>query len=330
MPLCDHGRSEAQAMRDNLPVTLNSPIHRGIVVNWDDMQKIWWHAFDHILRVVPEDYPVFMTEGPFNPKAKRKAMAEIMFESFRSPAMGVAIQPLLSLFATGRTTGIVLESGYGVSYTVPIYNGDVFHQAIMRMNLAGRDLTDYLTKTLNERGYAVERKIVTEIKEKMCYVSLDFKSDMANAVSSSSFEESFTLPDGQNITIGNERFRCPEVMFQPSLLGKEYSGTPGIHEAIYNSIIKCDVKIRKDLYANTVISGGSTMYPGIDDRMRNEIKALAPSTVEIAITAPDERKYSAWLGGSICASYSGFRDMWISKQEYDEVGPSIIDKKSLC
>lgn len=304
------------------------PLEHGIVTNWDDMEKIWHHAFFSELRVDPSEHPVLLTEAPLNPKANRERMTQIMFESFSIPAFYVAIQAVLSLYASGRTSGIVIDSGDGVTHTVPIYEGYSLPHAVQRIDLAGRDLTQWLAKLLMQRGYSfttsAELEIVRDIKQQLCFVAEDYEKELAAADNNSSLEKEYELPDGQTISVGSERFSCPEALFKPELLGNEMTG---IHTTTFTSIMKTDIDIRKDLYSNMVMSGGTTMFAGIASRVQKELEALAPSSVKIKVVAPPERQYSVWIGGSILSSLSTFQQMWVSKNEYEEMGPSIVHRK---
>ena len=317
---------EAQVKRGVL--NLKYPIEHGVVTNWDDMERVWHHTFFNELRTPADEHPVLLTEAPLNPKQNREKMTQIMFDTFNVPAFYVAIQAVLSLYSSGRTTGMVFDSGDGVTHVVPIYEGYALPHAIQRIDIAGRDITNHLVRLLTERGFSLnnsaEREIVRDVKEKLCFIALDYNEEMAKAKTSPDLEKQYELPDGSHLTIGNERFRAPEALFQPSLLGLDIDGAD---ETTYKSIMKCDLDIRRDLYGNVVLSGGTTMYPGIGERLTKELTNRAPPSMKVKVVAPPERKFSVWIGGSILSSLSSFQQMWISKAEYDEAGASIVHRK---
>jgi actin-related protein len=292
------------------------------------MEKIWHHTYYNELRKQPEEHPTLLTEAPLNPKNNREKMTTVFFETFNVPAFYIAIQAVLSLYASGRTTGIVMDSGDGVSHTVPIYEGYALPHAIMRLDLAGRDLTTYMVKLLTETGHtfttSAEHEIVKDMKEKHCYVALEPQEETKKASNSSELTVAYELPDGNIVNLNSERFRCPEVLFNPTLIGREFDG---IAKTTYDSIMKCDLDVRRELYLNIVLSGGTTMYPGIGERMTKDISALAPASMKVKVAAPAERKYSVWIGGSILSSLGTFKNMWITKEEYNETGPAIVHRK---
>ena len=335
--------SRAQELRGLL--SLKYPMKHGIVEDWNDMERIWNHVFTQELKVHPDEHPVLLTEAPLNPLKVREKYAEIFFETFNVPALYISMQAVLSLYASGRTTGVVLDSGDGVSHAVPIYEGFALPHAIMRMDVAGREVTEQLQLLLRKAGYvfhtSAEKEVVRQLKEKLCYVAFSPEreersmaaisgSDMGKsggttgidgAYASEGKKATYKLPDGTEIVLGAERFRAPEVLFQPSLLGMEYDG---VHKQIYHAICASDLELRRTLYGNIVLSGGSTLFGNFGDRMLAEMRQLAPKDVKIRISAPPERKYSTWIGGSILGSLDTFKKMWISAQEYQEDGVSAV------
>ncbi|KAI9639690.1 actin family [Dioszegia hungarica] len=330
-----HPRVMAGAIQDNIFIgrraqelrgllKIRYPMEHGIVMDWDDMERIWGWVYSDGLKALSEEHPVLLTEAPLNPRQNRDVAAQIFFETFNVPAFFTSVQAVLSLYSSGRTTGIVLDSGDGVTHAVPVFEGFSMPHAIRRIDLAGRDVTDQLQLLLRKNGHylhtSAEKEVVRQIKEKTCYLSLNpAKEEKDNGGALGEFR----LPDGKMIQLGTERFLAPEILFNPEIIGQEY---PGVHQVIVDSINRTDLDLRKSLYSNIVLSGGSTLCTGFGDRLLAEVKKLNKE-VKLKIYAPPERIYSTWIGGSILAGLSTFKKMWVSADEYKE-DPDIIHKKA--
>lgn len=292
-------------------------LNRGVVSDWDALEVLWQHLFYCRLGVQPEELAVLVADSPISPRTNREKVAEILFERFHVPAMQTAHQALLALYAYGRTTGLVLGSGHGTSYVAPILTGDLAPLDTYRLDVAGVDLTEYLAQLLLAGGHSPpEKGLVNQIKEACCYVALDMKAEMARAQAG----VDFVLPDKQVITLGSERFRCPEALFQPNLLGLNQ---PGLPQLALLSISRLEAKQQEQLLANVVLEGGSTLLSGFPERLRQD---LGPGAT---VLGSPHRAIAAWLGGSIMASRDSFQSLWLSRREYEEEGPWAIYKYHL-
>ncbi|KAI3619834.1 actin binding protein [Moniliophthora roreri] len=350
---------EAAQNRNYLQVT--QPMEHGIIRNWEDMRHLWNYTFDEKLRIDPRGRKVLLTEPPMNPKKNREKMAEVMFEEYGFGGVYVAIQAVLTLYAqgaiiitpihiamlmelscphySGLTTGVVVDSGDGVTHIVPVYDGFSLPHLTRRLDIAGRDVTRYLIKLLLMRGYAFNRtadfETVREIKEKLCYVSYDLDLDTKLSEETTVLVENYQLPDGRNIKVGSERFEAPECMFQPHLVDVEQ---PGVAEMLFQTIQSAAVDVRADLYKHVVLSGGSSMYPGLPSRLEKEMKQLYLTRVlngdperlnkfKIKIEDPPRRKHMVFLGGAVLADIMKHREeFWVTREEWYEKGVQALDK----
>ncbi|XP_038603315.1 actin-85C-like [Tachyglossus aculeatus] len=317
---------EAQAKRGIL--SLRYPLRHGIVTAWDDMEKIWSYIYWHELRERPSQQPVLVTEAPQNPHANRARMTEILFESFQVPALYVGLQALMALYSSGRTTGLVLDSGDGVTTTVPVFRGHCLRHGVSRADFAGRDVTTHLATLLLETGHSfvssAEQEIVRDIKERMCFVEADPTRRRRRRAPTRL--RNYLLPDGRPIQVGDQLWRAPEALFDPLGAGVE---APGVHRMAFHSVTHCSRSTHKEIWANVVLSGGSTLFRGLRERLGRELRALAPEAPPIAITAPPNRLYSVWVGASVLASLSSFREMWVTGAAYREFGPSVMQRRCL-
>lgn len=329
---------EASDLRSMLEV--NYPMENGVVRNWDDMTHLYDFTFgEKKLNINPRDSRILLTEPPLNPTKNREKMVELMFERYQFHSVHIAIQAVLTLYAQGLVTGLVVDSGDGVTHFCPVFDGFSLPHLTRRLDIAGRDITRYLIKLLLLRGYAFNHsadfETVRMMKEKLCYVAYDVDLEQKLALETTVLVEPYTLPDGRVIKVGGERFNAPEALFQPHLINVD---GVGVAELLFNTIQAADIDTRSEFYKHIVLSGGSTMYPGLPSRLEREVKQLylervlkgdtsALSKFKIRIEDPPRRKHMVFMGGSVLADIMKDKDQfWVLRSEYEEEGIRALNK----
>ena len=312
---------------------------QGIINDWDSVELILSHAIKE-LKTTTKDRPFLLIEKNLSPASNREKFAEILFETFNSPHIYISSSASLSLYSSGRLTGLVVESGEYLTHSVPIYQGHPLNYATEELNIGGNQITIFLMQLLTQRGYSCKEEYKKEfeiIKEKLTHVSFDFEDEMKTQNSPMGYEKHYELPDGEMIILGDERFRCCEILFQPHLFYGENSNNnlnnnsnskEGIHSLINKSINKVDFGIQREICSNIVLAGGSTLFNGFNTRLQKELSSVVSSTIPVKIISPYERQFSSFIGGSILSSYSDFVSKnCLSKSDFNEIGSKVLHQK---
>lgn len=331
---------ECEGVLEYLKVT--RPLENGQIRNWDDIMHVWDYTFEQKLQIDCTERKILLTEPPMNPTKNRKKMLETMFEKYQFPYAHVAIQAVLVLYAQGLDTGVVVDTGDGVTHVIPVFEGYSMPNLVQRLDVAGRDITRFLMKLLQLRGYSLTEgadfETVRKIKEEFCYVAYDTQQEHKLAAETTVLVEKFKLPDDREITIGRERYQAAEVLFNPGLLDMD---VPGIHEMVYNAVNSAEIDLRADFYRHIVLSGGTSMLAGFPSRLEKNITdlyvertlrgdrgRLKTSKVKIKIEDPPRRKNIVFMGGSVLANLMKdiTDEFWISKEQWEEHGASLLSR----
>ena len=351
---------------------LESPFNEeGLLEDWDVVEAIWDHTLRKRLVVEPNEHPILMGEPVHTTREAREKMVELLFEKHNPPAVFLAKNPVLTAFASGRATALVIDCGGAGTTVAAVHDGYALQKGSTRSPLGGDAITDVILKHLEKRkktpvkpryefkrtargdgetfdvtdvkcpdvtaAYRLfkQREIASDLKETVCRLSDSSYDDAANQNMPSM---QYELPDGNVIDVGVERYKIPELLFQPELIGSfglggeapDLKNAKGLSQLVLENINRCDVDVRKDLFGGMLLAGGGSLFPQLRERLEAELHDAAPTNVRVKVTASQnaiERKFATWIGGSILASLGSFQQMWMSKQEYEEHGANLVHRK---
>ncbi|KAF2230091.1 arp2 3 complex subunit [Viridothelium virens] len=336
---------------------IHYPIRHGQIENWDHMERFWSNSIFKYLRVEPEDHYFLLTEPPLNPPENRENTAEIMFESFNCSGLYIAVQAVLALAASWTSTkvtdrsltGTVIDSGEGVTHVIPVAEGYVIGSSIKSIPIAGRDITYFVQQLLRDRGEPDSSlKTAERIKEKECYVCPDIVKEFARFDADREQFRKFHVADpvagrkGVTVDVGYERFLAPEIFFNPEIYSSDFlTPLPNIVDTVIQS---SPIDVRRGLYKNIVLSGGSTLYKSFGRRLQRDIRHLVEERIrasearsggaksgglEVQVVEHKRQRHGPWFGGSLLGQTPEFRSYCHTKAEYEEVGPSIVRRFAL-
>ena len=314
-------------------IKLRYSVNHGVFEKEQDIFSTFNHIYSKLELNSQEikEHPVLITEPILNPRTNREKIAKILFDNLGVPAIFFASQPILSLFSTSVTTGIILESGEGVTQSCVVFEGYSIPFSYERYNYGGRDVTEYLKNMLKRRGYnfynSSEIKLVNDIKEKMCYLETNKRADLPKKGVNKKLVQ-YYLPDGNNITIDDEITLAPEILFNPEYIGKEYLS---FTQMIINSINKTDIELRRKAYESIWLSGGNTAFKDLNHKLNDELKYIFGKNVVINILENEKinPQYRCWVGGNIISTLEIFKKMWVTKSDWKENGSEIIHIKTI-
>jgi len=285
--------------------------------------------------VEPEEHPLLITEALCGPRSHRERLCELLFETMRVPAVCLSPAPVLCLYSGGETTGVVLDCGAGCQQAVPVVEGFVISHAVQRTDIGGHDVTVQLARLLARSGHSFasgsELDVVREMKEASCYIAQDPAAEEDRTALTEHAKDqpgspwgTYKLPDGTGVVLGPERFRAPEILFRPEILGSERLGSAAL---VATAIRSCDMDLRARLYNHCRLAGGSSLFPGFGQRLMSELRAVAPEEMKVRVVAPKDRATSAWTGGALIASLATFGKTCVSRQEYEQYGAAILHRR---
>lgn len=292
----------------------------------DDFEVNFERMLNELKKVEPGKYPVLLTRVPHR-KPQTEQTAQVLFEKFNQPAISIQAPGVLALFSSGRLSGLVLDSGHSFTYTVPVSDGKIIKHGVDCVEFGGRELNGILSSMVVGVDNLKDMKnyeIVKDIKEKSCYVAFDYSKELVSAVEKKSLNITHKLPDGQEVVVGTERFRCPEAIFSPKLFDLEMNG---VERMIFNSISACDSALHRKLFSNILLSGGTTTIEGFTERIRKDLSAMDGIPIGMKIISPQEKIFSAWIGGTLVAAQSSFPQVCVTKEEFEEFGSEILREK---